>query len=92
MKIQIDSPEDLGAVVRATRKTLGLRQDDTAGAIGVSENFLSKVERGSDTVQWGKLFQVLQQLGISITVNAPIADATEPDMSLQTGTENKELR
>jgi len=57
--------------VRATRKALGLRQDDTAGTIGVSENFLGKVERGDDSVQWSKLFQVLDQLGIRLTAEIP---------------------
>jgi transcriptional regulator with XRE-family HTH domain len=34
-------------VVRASRKAQKIRQDDAAGSIGVSENFLGKVERGS---------------------------------------------
>ena len=61
----------LGEVVRATRKSHQLRQDDAAGSIGVSENFLGKIERGTQTVQWGKLFQVLKGLGIHVTVDVP---------------------
>ncbi|WP_437269600.1 transcriptional regulator [Stutzerimonas balearica] len=57
--------------MRATRKALGLRQDDTAGTIGVSEHFLGKVERGDDSVQWSKLFQVLGQLGARLTAEIP---------------------
>lgn len=71
MKIDISNPSLIGPAVRATRKSLSLRQDDAAGAIGVSENFLGKVERGADTVQWSKLFQVMEQLGIRITVEIP---------------------
>lgn len=71
MRIEIDSAEQVGAVVRAARKAMRMRQDDTAGAIGVSENFLGKVERGGDTVQWGKLFLVLQELGLSLSITAP---------------------
>ena len=48
-----------------------LRQDAAAGSIGVSENFLGKVERSSDSVQWGKLFQVIQELGLSLSVEVP---------------------
>lgn len=54
-------------MVRASRKAQKIRQDDAAGSIGVSENFLGKIERGSESVQWGKLFQVLEGLGVRVT-------------------------
>ena len=69
MKIPIEDAAAIGKVVRASRKAQKIRQDDAAGSIGVSENFLGKIERGSETVQWGKLFQVLQGLGIRVTVD-----------------------
>ncbi len=71
MKIRIDNAAAIGKVVRASRKAQKIRQDDTAGSIGVSENFLGKIERGSDSVQWGKLFQVLEGLGIHVYVDVP---------------------
>jgi len=71
MNVKIDSPAALGLLVRASRKAMNLRQDDAAGSIGVSENFLGKVERGSARVQWGKLFQVLQELGLELSVEVP---------------------
>lgn len=71
MKIDISAPEQVGAVIRASRKAMQMRQDDAAGIIGVSENFLGKVERGGQTVQWGKLFQVLQELGLTVTIEVP---------------------
>ncbi len=71
MKIPIDPAATLGEVVRASRKVQRIRQDDAAGSTGVSENFLGKVERGSDSVQWGKLFQVLEGLGIRGIVDVP---------------------
>ena len=76
MKIPIDSAADLGKVVRASRKAQKIRQDDAAGSIGVSENFLGKVERGGKSVQWGKLFQVLEGLGIRVMVDVPKSVAT----------------
>jgi transcriptional regulator with XRE-family HTH domain len=48
-----------------------MRQDDTAGSVGVSENFLGKVERGDASVSWAKLFQVLEGLGIQLIVDVP---------------------
>ena len=54
-----------------SRKAQKIRQDDAAGSIGVSENFLGKIERGSEAVQWGKLFQVLEGLGVQVLVDVP---------------------
>ncbi len=71
MKIPIDNADAIGKVVRASRKAQKIRQDDAAGSIGVSENFLGKVERGGETVQWGKLFQVLEGLGVRVLVDVP---------------------
>ena len=71
MKIPIDNAAAIGKVVRASRKAQKIRQDDVAGSIGVSENFLGKIERGSESVQWGKLFQVLEGLGIRVMVDVP---------------------
>ncbi len=71
MKIPIDTAAAIGKVVRASRKAQKIRQDDAAGSIGVSENFLGKIEHGSESVQWGKLFQVLEGLGIRVIVDVP---------------------
>lgn len=71
MKITINNASAIGKVVRASRKAQKIRQDDAAGSIGVSENFLGKIERGSDSVNWGKLFQVLEGLGIRVMVDVP---------------------
>jgi len=71
MKVRLDNPEALGRLVKATRKYQGLRQDVTADGIGVSENFLGKIERGGTTVQWGKLFHVLSELGLHVEIDIP---------------------
>ena len=71
MKIPIHNAVAIGKVVRASRKAQNIRQDDAAGSIGVSENFLGKIERGSPSVQWGKLFQVLDGLGVRVMVDVP---------------------
>jgi len=76
MQVPIKSAAALGKVIRASRKAQKIRQDDAAGSIGVSENFLGKVERGSESVQWGKLFQVLEGLGVRVIVDVPESVAT----------------
>jgi len=77
MKFPIETAAQLGPLVRAVRKAQGLRQDDAAASMGVSENFLGKVERGGQTVQWGKLFQVLQELGMHVHIDVPDALAEQ---------------
>jgi len=76
MKIPIKDAAAIGQLVRASRKAQKIRQDDAAGSIGVSENFLGKIERGSESVHWGKLFQVLEGLGIRIIADVPESVAT----------------
>ncbi len=79
MQVLLKNAADLGALVRQARKAQSLRQDDAAGSLGVSENFLGKVERGGETVQWGKLFQVLEGLGVRLIVDLPPEVAAQPD-------------
>lgn len=71
MHIELDSAAAIGAIVRASRKAQTIRQDDAAGSIGVSESFMGKVENGDDSVQWGKLFQVLEGLGVRVILDVP---------------------
>lgn len=71
MNIPIDNAAAIGKVVRASRKAQKIRQDDAAGSIGISESFLGKIERGSESVQWGKLIQVPEGLGVRVMVDVP---------------------
>ncbi|AOJ39750.1 XRE family transcriptional regulator [Burkholderia lata] len=73
MRYTIEQASDIGGVIRAARKVQQLRQDDAAGSVGVSESFMVKAERGADTIQWGKVFQILQGLGVRIVVDIPDA-------------------
>ena len=71
MRVKLTKAAEIGQVVRSVRKSQGIRQDDAAGIVGVSENFLGKVERGSDSLNWAKLFSVLDGLGIELWVDLP---------------------
>ena len=61
-------PEDLGLLIRAVRKSTGVRQDDLAGMTRVSRQFAVDVERGKSTVQLGRVMRLLSELGIELTV------------------------
>lgn len=87
MQISIDDAAAIGGVVRASRKAQKIRQDDAAGSIGVSENFLGKIERGSESVQWGKLFQVLEGLGVRVIVDVP--DSVAAHLNAPPGSRDK---
>ncbi|HEY7377870.1 MAG TPA: hypothetical protein VH542_04210 [Steroidobacteraceae bacterium] len=71
MQITIKDSRDLGLVVRATRKTQGLRIDDLAAFAGVGPVFAIDVEHGKPTLQFGRLLRVLEQLGLRLTVELP---------------------
>jgi transcriptional regulator with XRE-family HTH domain len=71
MHIPINTAAAVGQIVKASRKAQNIRQDDAAGSIGVSENFLGKIERGGESVHWGKLFQVLEGLGVRVILDVP---------------------
>lgn len=62
------TPEMLGQFIRAKRTQSGLRIDDAAALLGVAKDTLSKLERGHHGAQLGTLLQVLNGLGITLTV------------------------
>lgn len=71
MKHRILSTEDLGLAIRAVRKSSQVRQDDLAGAVGVSRRFTAEVERGKPTVQFGRVLRLLEELGIAVSIDIP---------------------
>lgn len=68
--------EPLSVVVRARRKALGLRQRDLADLAGCSERFVHMLEQGKPTVQLQKVLDVLEVLGLGLTVRPGHGDVT----------------
>lgn len=68
MRIQVSSVEEVGLAIRAMRKVGGVRQDDVPG---VSHMFLRDLEHGKQTVQFGRVLQVFQELGIHMVLEVP---------------------
>lgn len=71
MRVPVRSVKEVGAAVRAVRKESGVRQDDAAGSAGVSHVFLRDLEHGKATVQFGRVLQVLDELGIRMELEVP---------------------
>lgn len=57
----------LGNVVKQQRKRLNLTQKSLAGLVGVGNRFIVDLERGKETIEFGKTLQVLKMLGITLT-------------------------
>ena len=65
------TPKDIGAIIRKTRVSQGLRQDQLAAAAGVGLRFLIELERGKPTIQLGKTLAVIAALGLHVAITAP---------------------
>jgi y4mF family transcriptional regulator len=63
----LETPTEVGDVVRATRMAQGLRQGDVAVAAGVGVRFVSELERGKSSARLAQTLRVLAALGIRIT-------------------------
>ena len=65
----IHSVHELGAGLRAARKSLGLTQADLALAAGVGLRFVVELEAGKSTVQLGLAMRVIDTLGKSLLLS-----------------------
>ena len=61
----------VGAVIRATRKALGVTQADLALTSGTGLRFVVDLEQGKETCQIAKVLLVVQTLGIRIQLTPP---------------------
>lgn len=64
----MQSPESIGQVVYRVRKQLGVTQRDLALTAGTGLRFIIELEKGKPTCQIGKVLQVLQVLGIQLSL------------------------
>ena len=65
----IVSAQDIGELVRYTRKNQGATQSEFASLSGVGVRFISELENGKPTAQVGKLLQVLKCLGLEMKIH-----------------------
>ena len=63
MSTQIQSPQDLGRLVRETRKRLKLTQPQLALAANVGVRFIVDLEAGKSTLRLENILRVLHALG-----------------------------
>lgn len=71
MLLHIHTVAELGTLIRAARKSQGVRLDDAAGSAGVGPVFAGAVERGKETVQLGLVLKLLEEVGLQLKVDVP---------------------
>lgn len=71
MKYTIRSSEDLGLLIRAARRTAKVRLDDLSKTVNVSKQTTVNVEKGKSTVQLGTVIRLLNEMGLTLTVDLP---------------------
>ncbi|MBK7002623.1 MAG: helix-turn-helix transcriptional regulator [Rhodoferax sp.] len=77
MQIPVQSVAELGLVLRAARKSAKVRLDDLAEITGVSKQFVSDVEYGKQTVQFGLVLRLLSEMGLKLVVDIPSTAESE---------------
>ena len=68
--------QEIGQMIRESRKRLGVTQKDLALTSGTGLRFIIDLEKGKDTCQIGKVLTVLQTLGIRIALTPPAVTGT----------------
>ena len=71
------TPEQIGILIRQTRKNLGVTQRDLALTSGMGMRFVIDLEKGKETCEIGKALTILNTLGIRVTLTPPSAPAKE---------------
>lgn len=67
----IKSTENIGKIIRETRKAQGFTQIKLAKLCGVGARFIGDLENGKPTCQLDKTLIVLNNLGIKIELSPP---------------------
>ncbi len=60
--------EHLGRLVRGTRKSQKLTQEQLAATTGVGVRFIRELEQGKESCHIGKVLLVLAMLGIDVQI------------------------
>lgn len=66
--VKIEFAEKLGMAIKNCRKKLNLSQTELADLAGVSLNYVSKIELGQPRAQLDKLLDILEVLGLELTL------------------------
>ncbi len=65
---KVVSVKELGQIIRMKRNSLGLTLEHVSGMAGIGPRFLSELERGKETIEFGKALQVMNCLGLELSI------------------------
>lgn len=68
------TPQQIGALIRHTRKSLGVTQRSLALTSGTGLRFIIELEKGKETCEIGKMLSVLYTLGIKMALIPPAGE------------------
>jgi HTH-type transcriptional regulator/antitoxin HipB len=71
------TPQQIGSLIKQTRKSLSVTQKDLALTSGTGLRFVIDLEKGKETCEIGKALTVLQTLGIKLTLTPPASAKKE---------------
>jgi HTH-type transcriptional regulator/antitoxin HipB len=71
------STQQIGRLIRDTRKKLGVTQKILALTSGTGLRFVIDLEKGKETCEIGKALTILDTLGIKLTLTPPAAAKEE---------------
>ncbi len=67
-KKKLQSAQEIGNLIRATRKAQKISQEQLAGVASTGTRFISDLENGKGTIQVEKLLNVLNALGLGLYI------------------------
>lgn len=76
----IDNTKDLGKLIRSFRKKDKINLEKVCGLSNTSMRFLSELERGKQTAEIGKIFEVLKTIGLEVYIFPRGYTLTDKDM------------
>jgi y4mF family transcriptional regulator len=65
---KLKSVNEIGILIRDTRKAQGISQEQLAGVAGTGTRFISDLENGKSTIQLSKVLRVLEALGLGMYI------------------------
>ncbi|MDA1067680.1 MAG: helix-turn-helix transcriptional regulator [Verrucomicrobia bacterium] len=77
MKIHIRSSQDLGELIGSARRRRGLSQRDVAKELGVTQAWISRVERGNQKCWIGQVLRLASFLDVNLVGELSTDDKSE---------------
>ena len=79
--MKIRNTEQLGRAIRLKRRQLGVTQKELAMTCGTGTRFIIDLESGKKTCHVGKIFDVIQSLGVKLEIDVTDTETDSPMFS-----------